>query len=225
MKSKFYLQKAKVILLRKSGKTYGEIIKVIGQNIPKSTLSDWCKKIYLNSNQKKIIDKTVKNNCRKGMEAARIINKERRKKYLESIAERNKHLSKILDNIDVCKVVLSILYLGEGTKKINRGSLRFGNSDPFVISLFLNLIRKCYKIDETKFRCTVLCRADQNIVKLEKFWKKITNIPKSQFYKTRIDPRTIGKPTKKTDYKGVCVIDYFSADIFLDLMQIPKTIF
>ena len=154
-----------------------------------------------------------------------MVNKEKRKKYLISITDRNKYLSEILENKDVCKIALSMLYLGEGTKNLSRGSLRFGNSDPFIIDLFLNLIRKCYNIDEKKFRCTILCRADQSIKKLESFWSKKTKIPLSQFYKTRIDPRTIGKPTKKSDYKGVCVIDYFSADVFLDLMQIPKTIY
>lgn len=225
MKSKFYSLKSKVIKLRKSGKTYGEIIKIIGQSIPKSTLSDWCSKIYLNSKQRKIIDKKIKDNCKKGMEVAWIINKKRRKKYLKSIVDRNKYLAKIFKDKNVGKIALSMLYLGEGAKSLDRGSLRFGNSDPFIIGLFLNLIRKCYKVDEKKFRCTVLCRADQNIDDLEKFWLKITKIPKSQFYKARIDARTIGKPSKKPDYKGVCVIDYFSADIFLDLMQIPKTIF
>lgn len=158
------------------------------------------------------------------MEIARIANRVKREKYLHSINARNKHLIKIFQNKDINKIALSMLYLGEGSKGLGRGSLRFGNSDSFVIDLFLNLIRKCYIIDEKKFRCTILCRADQDITKLEKFWQKATKIPKTQFYKTRIDARTIGKPTKKSDYKGVCVIDYFSADIFLDLMQIPKII-
>lgn len=224
MKSKFYSLKQQVENLRKNGKTYGEIIKIIGQNIPKSTLSDWCKNIYLNSKQKETIDKKVIENCRKGMEVAWIINKERRKKYLESIVYRNRQLSSALKNKNTAKIALSMLYLGEGSKNLNRGSLRFGNSDPFVIDLFLNLMNKCYKIDKKKFRCTILCRADQDIKNLKKFWLKATKIPISQFYKTRIDPRTIGKPSKNLDYKGVCVIDYFSADLFLDLMQIPKTI-
>ena len=89
----------------------------------------------------------------------------------------------------------------------------------------MHLLRFCYNIDEKKFRCTLQCRVDQNIPKLEKFWGEITKIPLSQFYKARIDPRTIGKTSKNIDYKGVCRIDYFSADIFLDLMQIPKTIY
>ena len=94
-----------------------------------------------------------------------------------------------------------------------------------VIQLFLNLLRYCYDIDETKFRCTLQCRADQDIKKLEKFWSQITRIPLSQFYKARIDPRTNGRPSRNLDYKGVCRIDYFSADIFMELKQIVAVIF
>ena len=225
MRAKFLQFKTRAIKLRKSGKTYGEIVRALEQGIPKSTLSTWFEEIYLTGEEKKIIDKKIIENCRKGMEVQKIINKEKRKKYLKAIIIRNKHLPKIFNNIDVKKIALSMLYLGEGTKGLKRGSLRFGNSDTFIIDLFLNLMRKCYKIDEKKFRCTVLCRADQDTKELERFWQKITKISKVQFYKTRIDPRTIGKPTKKLDYKGVCVIDYFSADIFLDLMKIPNIIF
>lgn len=224
MKSKYYTFKSQVITLRKSGKTYGEIIKAVNKNIPKSTLSNWCHSIYLTSEQKKKIDKAVEENYKKGLKVALVINKERREKYLKSITYRNKHLSSILKNVNVAKVTLSILYLGEGAKSLSRGSLYFGNSDPFIIHMFLSLMRKCYKLDESKFRCTVLCRADQNIVNLERFWLKITKIPRSQFYKARIDPRTIGKPSRNINYKGVCKIDYFSADLFLELMSIPKII-
>ena len=224
MKAKFYSFKDKAIELRKSGKTYTQIRKILNQNIPKSTLSTWCSIIYLTNEQKNKINKIIKKSSIGGLEKARTINQEKRKKYLLSITFRNKHLSSILKNIDVAKTVLSILYLAEGAKSLQRGSLYFGNSDPFVIDLFLNLMRRCYSIDESKFRCTVLCRADQNIAALEDFWHKITKIPKSQFYKARIDSRTIGKPSKNLNYKGVCKIDYFSADVFLDLMYIPKII-
>ncbi len=224
MKSKYYLLKEKAIALRSQGKSYSEIRKIINEDIPKSTLSTWCHAVYLSSEQKEHIDKIVKENSKKGMEAARIANRARREKYLQSIVDRNQHLSLALKDVSNAKIVLSILYLAEGAKNIKRGSLYLGNSDPFVIDLFLSLMRKCYTIDENKFRCTVLCRADQDIPKLEKFWRKITNISKSQFYKTRIDARTIGKPSRKLDYRGVCRIDYFSADVFLDLMTIPRVI-
>lgn len=109
-----------------------------------------------------------------------------------------------------------MLYLCEGSKR-NGGSLCFGNSDPTIIRLFLRLFRICYPVDEGKFRCTVQCRADQDLKQLPLFWSKVTQIPLNQFYRSRVDQRTIGLPTKKVDYKGVCRIDYFSAAIYNEL--------
>ncbi len=100
----------------------------------------------------------------------------------------------------------------------------FGNSDPFIINLFVSLLRYCYSVDECKFRCTIQCRADQNIKELELFWSRVTKIPLLQFYKARVDPRTVNKPSKKKDYKGVCRIDYFSADLFFEIIKIPEII-
>jgi len=159
----------------------------------------------------------------KGLAAALVVNKLNREKYIKSVKDRIIHLAGKLKNRDTSKIALAMLYLGEGSKN-QRGSLMFGNSDPSVISLFLRLLRRCYNINESKFRCTLQCRADQNIKRLEKFWSKTTNIPLSQFYKARIDPRTIGRPSKKLDYKGVCRIDYFSGDIFMELKQIIAVI-
>lgn len=213
----------KVIKLRKLGKTYLEIQNNLKTTIPKSTLSYWCTNVKLPKEYQERIREIVLDNAQKGRAIALIVNRVKREKYLRSVFERNKYLTTILKNKDAAKIALVMLYLGEGSKT-RRGSLQFGNSDPFIISLFLHLLRYCYNIDESKFRCTLQCRADQNIKKLEKLWSNVTKIPSSQFYKARIDPRTIGKPSKKLDYKGVCCIDYFSADLFIELIQIPKII-
>ena len=217
--------KEKVIKLRKKGKTYLEIQKILKVSIPKSTLSYWCSKVELSKRYQDKIRKIVLNNAQKGREVALVVNRIKRKKYLQSVTNRNKYLTAALKNKDTAKIALAMLYLGEGAKNYKRGSIMFGNSDPFIINLFLYLLRHCYDINESKFRCTLLCRADQNIKKLEKFWSQITKIPSSRFYKARIDSRTIGKPSKKLDYKGVCKIDYFSADLFIELMMIPKIIY
>jgi hypothetical protein len=225
MKSSYYLLKPKVLALRRAGKTYGEIQKVLGKRIPKSTLSYWCKDVLLPQEYQERIKKLILSNSQKGRQIALSVNRIRREKYLQSVNDRNSSLPFRLKNKDTAKIALAMLYLGEGSKNPKRGSLMFGNSDPLVVDLFLSLLRYCYKIDESKFRCTFQCRADQNIKKLEKFWARITKIPLSRFYKARVDPRTIGKPSKKLDYKGVCRIDYFSADIFIDLLEIPKIIY
>lgn len=217
--------KTEVVRLRKKGKTYGEILKIINPLVAKSTISNWCRSIILTSTQKERIGNSVKKNLVKAQLLSLATNRLKRKKYLNSVEKRVRHLKNSIKNKDTAKIALAMLYLGEGAKNSNRGSLCFGNSEPFVIDLFLSLMRKCYNINESKFRCTIQCRADQNIENLNNFWATITKIPKSQFYKTQIDPRTVGKPSRKTDYKGVCRIDYFSADIFIELLTIPKVIF
>lgn len=211
--------KKKVIKLREKGKTFTEIKNIIKVDIPKSTLSCWCKDVVLPDYYYKKVELLNISNREKGRKLAVAANKIKRGKYIEEVEYRIKHLSNGLKNKDTAKIALAMLYLGEGAKT-KRGCLMFGNSNPAVISLFLKLLRYCYNIDESKFRCTFQGRADQNIKQLEEFWSKITKIPFSQFYKANIDPRTIGKPSKKMDYKGVCRIDYFSGDIFLELMKI-----
>jgi len=219
MRSRYYHLKPRVITLRESGKTYSEIRKIIGINIPKSTLSNWCGNIPLSLQQQQRVERLMMLGADKGRATALVVNKLRREKYIQTVRDRVSHLASKLKDKNTSKIALAMLYLGEGSKK-QLGSLMFGNSDPATVKLFLELLRYCYKIDENKFRCTLQCRADQNIKKLEKFWSDVSKIPPTQFYKARIDPRTIGKPSKKLDYKGVCRIDYFSGDIFMELKQI-----
>lgn len=223
MQSRYHLFKNKAILLRKSGKTYGEIKKMIKQPIPKSTLSTWFFGLTMSLSQKENIQKRIRKNIFNGQRAAVEANRTRRREYIRAVEKRVRHLGKKIKNKDIAKIAITMLYLGEGTKS-HGGSLIFGNSDPKIIGLFLKLLRYCYNIDENKFRCTLQCRADQDIKKLEKFWSKTTEISLKQFYNARIDPRTIGKPSKKPDYKGVCRIDYFSADVYNELMKIGEIV-
>lgn len=209
--------------LRALGYTYFEIQKKLNLRLPKSTLSYWCKNINLPLGYQQKISKYNKFNLNKARKKAIESNKRKRETYLNSIFERNKHLAALLSDPAAAKIVLTVLHLTEGSKT-QRGSLMFGNSDYRIIALFLHLLRYCYNIDETKFRCTLQCRADQDIRQLEKFWSEVTKIPSSQFYKARIDPRTINKPSKKLNYKGVCRIDYFSAEIDIELTKIAEII-
>jgi len=208
----------KAIILRKKGKSYSEIQTILNLKIPKSTLSYWLKDVTLNKNQKKRIERLIENGGRKGRLKSIKVKEIRKEENIKIIRNRVKGLPLLInEDKDIAKIALAMLYLGEGSKKGN--SVTFGNSNPDVISLFLKLLRGVYDLDSKKFRCTLQCRADQDVKKLERFWKKITQIPKSQFYRAQIDPRTIAKKTIKKDYKGVCRIDYFSKDIFNEIMQ------
>ncbi|HOX30417.1 MAG TPA: hypothetical protein P5080_05490 [Candidatus Paceibacterota bacterium] len=217
--------KERAIRLRKSGNTYAQISEKLKVKIPKSTLSEWCRGIPLPAGYQRKIREYNLFTLQKARESAREAIEEKKREKIKAIRKYNSRLAGVISDKDMAKTALAMLYLGEGFKNPKRGSLAFGNSDAFTISLFLYLLRFAYNIDESKFRCTVQCRADQDTESLEKYWSRITLIPLKRFYKPLIDRRTIAKPTKKADYKGVCKIDYFSADIFHELLELPKIIF
>ncbi len=202
----------KVQALRAQGYTYREICTLTKSRIPKGTLSGWLKGIPLPNSYYQKIHELGGDNIIK----AQAQNKKVLSERLNRLRNKNKSLIHRL-NISVGKLILATLYWCEGNKYPSSRYLKFGNSDPGMISLFITLLRKCYKLDESKFRLTVQCRADQNQDELTKYWTKVTNIPPSQHYPVRIDTRSIGKPTQKANYHGVCVVDYFSTDLQCEL--------
>jgi len=215
--------KQKILNLRSAGNTYFEINHTLNINIPKASLSYICKDVVLPKDYKNKIKLLNKKSLDLARQKAYSIRDEKKQKMFKRLYKENLNLKKILANKNVTKVLLSSLYLAEGAKT-PKGSIMFGNSDPRIITFFLSLLRTAYKTDENKFRCTLQCRADQNVKSLEKFWSNITNIPLNLFYKAQIDKRSLGKRTLKKEYKGVCRIDYFSAELFHELMTIGKII-
>lgn len=211
------------IALRVQGKTYPQIQEALGTKIPKGNLFYWFQKIKLTPEQaEKIREQNLRSLVGTRLKAHAAL-RIKRKKYLDSVADRVKDFSSAFQNKKTAKVALTMLYITEGSRSAH-GSICFGNSDPYIISLFLHLLRFCYNIDEQKLRCTVQCRADQNILGLESFWLKVTGINKKQFCKSQVDPRTVGKPTMKANYSGVCRVQYFSADLSLELRAIARVI-
>lgn len=210
--------KDKAITLRSKGMNYQEINDYLNARIPKSTLATWCAGLLLSPEHNDKIRIQNLNHLVSARKLAAQAKHVSREKYLSKVKNNNEYLKGVLENRHVAKIALAMLYLGEGAKGAKRASIGFGNSDPNTVSFFLRLLRMCYAIDESKFRCTVQCRADQNTSALEFFWSEITMIPCKQFYASRIDKRTVGQVSQKPQYKGVCRIDYFSAEIFHDIM-------
>jgi len=58
-----------------------------------------------------------------------------------------------------------------------------------------------------------------------RFWSRYTQISLKNFYKTKPNSRTKGKPTKQKDYRGVCVVTLGSTEIQLELELIAEIIF
>lgn len=204
--------KNRSIYLRLHGRTYSEINSILPKKVPKSTLSVWFKDLKFTKVQKQALDKNILNKIQRAQKLAVKIVKIRRKEKLNKLKVKNEYLLPLI-NLNTQKIMLSILYLGEGSKSKSSQSLNLGSTNPKIIQLYLTLLTNCFKTDKSKFRVRIQCRSDQNIELLESYWQNITKIPRKQFYPTYIDKRTIGKPTIKHGYKGVCVITYFDRSI------------
>lgn len=117
-----------------------------------------------------------------------------------------------------------MLYLGEGAKWKGRRGLMLGSSDPNIAKLYLNLIMSCYDLKLRDFKFRIQHRADQNYRKLLTFWASSLGASTTSFYAPYIDKRTIGKPTLKPNYMGVCSISCAGTHIQLELEQIAAII-
>lgn len=207
--------KQKVIELRQKGKTYGEIQSDLGITIPKGTLSYWCKKIVLPPEYKERVSRLMAEGLNKSRASALARKQQIREENQELLIKKHQHIGKVFENKQVALVALAMLCLGEGSKN---SDLYLGNSDPRIIKLFISLLKKCFVFDIEKVRCTVQCRADQNIQELENYWSRVSGIPKRLFYKTRVDPRTLGKKTTRSGYMGVLRVDYMNREVQKTLM-------
>jgi hypothetical protein len=210
------LLKEKAIRLRLLGNTYSEINTKLPKNIPKSTLSVWFKNLKFTKSQNKKLKNHVLNKITNAQKIAVEVTKQAKINRLNALRDKNIYILPLI-NIDVQKIMLSILYLGEGSKSKSSDTMTLGSTNPDIIKLYLTLLENCFKIDKSKFRVRIQCRADQNIKEIERYWGKITGISSKQFYPTYIDKRTIGKPTLKTNYRGMCAIIYFDRSVQYEL--------
>lgn len=216
--------KGSVRELRKQELTYKEIQERLSVRISKSTLSYWCTGLVLPDwYQAKVNDLNFRN-FSKARQLAVASNKIKHERLLADISEKNGLLGVKLKDMDTLKMLLAVLYLGEGAKWKSHSGLVLGSSDPDIILIYLRLLKACYRIEPENLKGRISYRADQDIDSLEDYWSKITLIPRENFYKTKPDPRTLNKPTRKIDYKGVCVIMGGSSSIQLELEAIPSII-
>ena len=206
------LEKQKARELRKQGKSINEIVKEAG--LSKASVSDWVRDINLTHEQRKRISE-------KGRSFESV--ERRRKSRLENERAKRKE---VFDNAKLdyghvglkeLKLIGIILYLGEGGKT-SRGMVRLANSDPDVIKIMMRFFREICNVPENKFNGHIHTFAHANINKTEKYWSKITRIPKKQFYKTYIKPSSASLQKRNTLPFGTFDIYVCDTKLFLTII-------
>lgn len=204
------------------GKTYSEIQKYLKVSIPKSTLSYLRSEVVMPQWYQKKIDALNKRNFSLMQKMAWVSNQLKREKVLRDLTYKCELLKPVVGNKNVLKLMLAFLYLGEGAKWKRSPGPMLGSADPIIVLLYIKLLDLCYAIPIDKLRVRISYRADQNLRALERYWSRVTGIPRRHFYKTKPDSRTVGKPTFRSDYKGVCAIYGGGTALQRELEMIPK---
>jgi hypothetical protein len=217
MKSRWFEYKDKAISLRQQGLSIREIETLM--LIPRSTLSGWLKDIELTDEQvarlKQSADLALVKARVKASEWHRT-QKQLRLQKAKNEAKATLDEIKIDDNL--IELTLAMLYLGEGAKS---GTTAIGNSDPLILKFFLTVVIRKYKLDPLKIRCALHLRADQDPIKMKRYWSKELGLPTTNFKSAFLDTRTVGRTTYPT-YKGVCIIDCGNIAIQRKLIYLYK---
>lgn len=216
VKNKILKQSA--ISLRKKGFSFPMIEAKLG--IPRATLSYWFKNLVLSSSAKDRILVRKQQNLIKTRKKALVVLKQGR---INEQKKLEKRISLDFENFEFDKrnkeLLLVMLYLGEGFKI--KSYIGLGNSNPKIALMFVKLLRDIYCIEESRLRCYLHLRMDQDYEKEILFWSNALKISKSYFGKTQFDKRTQGIKTW-LGYHGVCIIYCYDARIEKRLTEIQN---
>jgi hypothetical protein len=170
--------KQNAIKLRDAGHSYKYIEKSLG--IPRSTLSGWFAGRPFNPNHYTL--EKIRNGPK--ISAQKRIHE----RILRTQAVWDNAAANLGNLTDRDLLLLGIgLYMGEGSKT---GSIvRFSNSDPLLIKVFLSWMKNHFGVANTNFALRVHSYLDVDITKVENYWLKTTGLPNSCLRPTFIEGR------------------------------------
>lgn len=99
------------------------------------------------------------------------------------------------------------LYWGEGTKS-SKGSVRLGNTDPVLITRFIDFLVKFFHVRRQDFRFGLQIFTDIDEQVALRYWLKSLNVGRNQFGKTvTTKSGSLGTYRQKSQY-GVVTVHY-----------------
>jgi len=115
------------------------------------------------------------------------------------------------------------LYWGEGNK-LNKNTIRLGNSDPALMKVFIKFLIKFFNIKKNDLKFHLHVFSDISTREVMTYWMKELNINKKQFYKPTITiTGKLGTYKNKSKY-GVLTVYYSNIkmrNILVNLLLLP----
>lgn len=206
--------KEKALSLRSKGYSINEIYDETG--VSRGRISEWVRDVILSQGAKSRLSGKLKLGQIKVAERKKQETREKINYFLE---ESIKEVGKIPNNESLSRIFCSLIYWCEGVKS-QYSCMCFTNSDPMLVKAFLNLLRKSFKIDNSKFRVCVHLHNYHNQKNQLKFWSGVTDIPLRQFIRPFIKENT-GKRVRK-GYNGCVSVRYYDITVARWLLATAK---
>ncbi len=172
----------KAIELRKVGKTYNEILRVVP--VAKSTLSLWLRDVGMAKRQKQFITKKRYHAQLRGGARRKEMRIETSKKIIAEYAAQVRSIS-----TRELLLIGAALYWAEGSKQKEHDpsvGLIFGNSDSEMIALFIVWLERALCVLKRDMILTIYVHENhKNRVRhIEKYWLSVTGLDDSNLRKT-----------------------------------------
>ena len=203
--------KQKAIQLRKCGKTYSEILRIVP--VAKSTLSLWLREVGLSIPQKQRITEKRKAGQRKAAATRKYDRIERQtsliqiaKMDIESISKRELWLIGIS------------LYWAEGSKEKEYApgiGISFSNSDARMIALFIKWLKVCIGLTNKDLALSLYIHESHTnrVPEVCRYWSNFLGLPMSFFSKVYFKRNKLNTNRKNTGllYNGLLRVNIRSS--------------
>lgn len=192
--------KEQALNLRKKGKSYKDIIEVLG--VSKSTLSVWFKNVKWSQEIKEQLINESRINSRKRLEKLNNKRSVKLEKYYQEAEQEAKQEFKLLKNDKLFLTAIS-LYWGEGDRNFKNGIVRISNVDPVMLRVFREFLVLICSVEVDKIRAGLLLYSDLKEKECIRFWSQRINIASDRFFKSTVIQ---GREKNRRVSNGVCIV-------------------
>ena len=170
--------------LRRMGLSYREISAVIP--VHKGTLSGWCAEIDLSTAQEERLGAK-----RPRLESRRQHGVHRRMAARKARCQAGSTAAVEAAGLrgDAAWAAGTVAYWSEGAKT---GGVRFSNSDPDLVRLFVDWARKYLGVIGDRFVVSLHLHSGQDELERKTYWSFVTGVPLTQFGATYVKPEGTG---------------------------------
>lgn len=196
-------QKQKALTMRRRGESYGAIGRATG--VSKSTLSYWLKSVPLSPKHRARLYTARIRNLTLGSQSS----KERRKREVDRILLSAREEIGAISQ-ETHRLFGAGIYWAEGTKK---GQLEITNSDPLLVLYMVRWFSDMFSMPAKSFKARLNIYAQQDDLRIRKFWSSLCGIPLSRFGKSYVKPLSKGYKKNNLYYGTIKVTVPKSTDM------------